>query len=152
MTVTYGTIAAAAADRPKREVMPAILRGVRCRCPACGDGQVFNGYLKVRPVCDACGEELHHQRADDAPPYFTIMILGHLIVPLALALEVAFMPPLWVHMALWIPLSIVTALALLKPIKGGLVGLQWALYMHGFDPRARETGDAVFHHGSGAAP
>ncbi|WP_245926737.1 DUF983 domain-containing protein [Breoghania corrubedonensis] len=109
-----------------------------CRCPRCGKGRLFDGYLKVRPVCETCGEELFHHRADDAPPYFTILILGHVLISVVIGVEAAFRPPLWVHMAMWIPLSTLLALLLLRPIKGTLVGLQWALYMHGFDPNAED--------------
>lgn len=121
---------------PKRSVGEAMLRGGLCRCPACGKGDLFDGYLKVVDACAACGEEMHHHRADDAPPYFTILVVGHVIVSLVLAVEVAFAPPLWVHAALWVPLTIIVALLVLRPIKGAVVGLQWALYMHGFDPNA----------------
>jgi len=121
---------------PKRSVGEAMRRGALGRCPACGKGALFDGYLQIQPVCAACGEELHHHRADDAPPYFTILIVGHVIVSLVLAVEVAFAPPLWVHAALWVPLTIIVALLVLRPIKGAVVGLQWALYMHGFDPNS----------------
>jgi len=124
------------ASRPERPLGDAILRGLSSRCPACGEGKLFDGYLAVQHACPSCGEELHHHRADDAPPYFTILIVGHLIVSLVLGVEVAFKPPLWIHFMLWIPLTIISALAVLRPIKGGVVGLQWALYMHGFDPDA----------------
>jgi len=121
---------------PPRPVWQAMLRGAMFRCPNCGKGALFNGYLAVVDRCAACGEELHHHRADDAPPYFTIVIVGHIIVGLVLSTEVAFAPPLWVHTVLWVPLTIIAALACLRPIKGAIVGLQWALYMHGFDPNA----------------
>jgi len=123
-----------APPRQRRDLGQALWRGARCRCPACGRGAMFDGYLTVRPVCTACGEELFHHRADDAPPYFTILVVGHVIVSLVLAVEIAFHPPLWVHAALWIPLTILTAMLCLRPIKGMVVGLQWALFMHGFDP------------------
>jgi uncharacterized protein (DUF983 family) len=80
-----------------------------------------------------CGEELHHHRADDAPPYFTIVIVGHIVVSLVLLVEMTYRPPLWVHMMLWLPLTVVLALLLLPAVNGALVGLQWALRMHGFD-------------------
>jgi uncharacterized protein (DUF983 family) len=88
--------------------------------------------------CPACGEELHHHRADDAPPYFTIVIVGHIVVSLVLLVEMTYRPPLWVHMMLWLPLTVALALLLLPAVKGALVGLQWALRMHGFDPNAKE--------------
>lgn len=111
-------------------------RGARNRCPSCGRGKLFDGYLKVRDNCAACGEELFHQRADDAPPYFTILIVGHIIVSLVLTVEMAWSPPIWLQMVIWLPATAITALATLRPVKGALVGLQWALYMHGFDPNS----------------
>lgn len=122
------------AKRPPRSVRQAMLRGFACRCPACGKGHLFRGYLKVVDRCEACGEDLSHQRADDAPPYLTIFAVGHIIVPLMLIVEMAWHLPDIVHLAIWLPLTLVLTLALLRPIKGAVVGLQWALYMHGFDP------------------
>ena len=116
----------------ERQVHEAMLRGFRCRCPACGNGRVFRAFLKVADRCDACGEDLSHQRADDAPAYFTMVIVGHVIVGGVLALEKAMAPDIWVQMALWLPLTAIASLALLPRIKGALVGLQWALRMHGF--------------------
>ena len=122
----------------ERSVWQSLLRGARSLCPACGKGAMFNRYLKVADHCRHCGEALHHQRADDAPPYFTIVIVGHIVVSLVLAVEVAYRPPLWLHAALWLPLTVLLSLALLPIIKGALVSLQWALLMHGFDPEAEE--------------
>ena len=109
-----------------------MLNGVRSRCPKCGKGRLFSGYLKVVDTCPVCGEELHHHRADDAPPYFTIAIVGHLVVGSILAMEMAWSPPVWLQVALWVPLTAAMALLLLRPIKGTIVGLQWAWFMHGF--------------------
>lgn len=95
---------------------------------------MFRAFLKVDDHCPACGEALHHQRADDAPAYFVILIVGHIVVPIALMVETAFAPPYWIHAALWFPLTLGMSLYLLQPIKGSLVGLQWALHMHGFNP------------------
>ena len=87
---------------------------------------------------------MHHHRADDAPPYFTIVIVGHVVVGLVLAVEMAYPPPLWLHAALWLPLTVILALLILPVVKGALVALQWALPMHGFDPDAKEViGDGV---------
>jgi len=93
---------------------------------------LFRAYLKVNDSCPVCGEDLHHHRADDAPAYFTITIVGHIVVAGALLLEKGYAPETWVHMALWVPLTLVLCLALLPMIKGALVGLQWAYRMHGF--------------------
>lgn len=120
------------ADRPPRSVWQAMWRGFRERCPRCGTGAMFRKFLKVADHCPHCGEELHHQRADDAPPYFTITIVGHIVVGGVLAAERAFQPSLWAHAAMWLPLTVVSSLILLPRIKGAIVGLQWALRMHGF--------------------
>ena len=88
---------------------------------------MFRRYLKVADACPHCGEELHHHRADDAPPYFTIVIVGHIVVSLVLAVEMAYRPPLWVHAALWLPLTVILTLLVLPSVKGALVALQWAL-------------------------
>lgn len=122
----------------ERPVFRSMLRGVALRCPACGSGSMFARYLKVVDDCPHCGEALHHHRADDAPPYFTIFIVGHIVVSLVLSVEMAYRPALWIHGALWLPLTVILALLFLPPVKGALVGLQWALLMHGFDPNAEE--------------
>jgi uncharacterized protein (DUF983 family) len=122
----------------ERRLGQSMLRGGLCRCPACGSGKLFHRYLKVADHCQDCNEALHHHRADDAPPYFTISIVGHIIVALVLWVEMAYQPALWVHASLWMPLTLFMALVMLPPIKGALVGLQWALLMHGFDPHWRD--------------
>jgi len=115
-----------------RRLIPAMLRGLMCRCPDCGIGRLFEGFLRVRGMCPNCGAELHHHRADDAPPYFTMVIVGHLVVGAVLWAEIVYSPPVWLHMVIWLPLTLVLSLALLRPIKGMIVGAQWALGMHGF--------------------
>ena len=121
-----------------RPIFTSLLRGAAHKCPACGVGAMFRRYLKVSDACPHCGEALHHHRADDAPAYFTIVIVGHIVVSLVLAVEMAYRPPLWLHAALWLPLTMILTLVLLPSVKGALVGLQWALRMHGFDPDAKE--------------
>jgi uncharacterized protein (DUF983 family) len=123
-----------------RPLPQALWRGFRMKCPACGKGAIFNAYLKVNDRCPACGEELHHHRADDAPPYFTMLIVGHIVVASVLAVEVAFAPPMWMQMIAWPVLAIALCLLLLPAIKGALVALQWALRMHGFDAASRASG------------
>jgi len=107
--------------------------GLRGKCPACGNGHMFCAFLKVADRCDVCGEELHHHRADDFPAYLVIVIVGHLLVPLILNVEMAFQPPYWVHAVLWIPLTLALALLLIQPVKGAVVALQWHNGMHGFE-------------------
>jgi uncharacterized protein (DUF983 family) len=131
MSVQYTT-------RPQRPLWQAMRRGLHCRCPNCGGGRLFRAYLKVVDRCAVCGTDLHHQRADDAPPYFVMLITGHIVVPAALIVETEFAPPLWLHALIWLPLTLALALGLLQPIKGAIVGWQWANYMHGFDPDYRE--------------
>ena len=125
-----------------RPLWQAIWRGLILRCPNCGAGHLFGTYLKVNECCPHCREELHHQRADDAPPYFVILIAGHIVVGAALAVEVAFAPPMRVQMTAWPLIAIALCLVLLPRVKGALIGLQWAFRMHGFDPATRKTGIA----------
>ena len=83
-----------------------------------------------------------HHRADDAPPYFTILIAGHIVIPLLMAAELAYTPPIWLHLLIWVPLTAVLCLLLLPRVKGAIVGLQWAQRMHGFgqDDGAQSNG------------
>jgi uncharacterized protein (DUF983 family) len=118
----------------ERNWKQALARGFRGRCPACGEGRIFGSFLKVKPGCDACGTEFSGHRADDLPPYITIMIVGHIVVPLNLVFERSAEWPLWWHMTLWPSLTILLTLALLQPVKGATIGYQWALRLHGFDP------------------
>ena len=118
----------------ERDGWTALRRGFFGRCPNCGQGKLFRAFLKVADRCDACGEELHHHQADDAPAYFNIVIVGHIVVPLVLAVETAFAPAYWIHLALWLPLILALSFGLMQPIKGAIVAWQWAQRMHGFDP------------------
>jgi uncharacterized protein (DUF983 family) len=121
--------------QPKRHVWQAIKRGFAERCPHCGEGRMFHSYLKVNPSCSVCGEELHHHRADDAPPYITIFVVGHIIGTLMLLTEeINDALPIWIHAIVWTSLTIILTLSLLPRFKGALIAYQWALRMHGFDP------------------
>ena len=116
-----------------RPVGRSIWRGFQCRCPNCGEGKLYRAYLKVVDHCPACDEDLSHQRADDAPAYMTIFVVGHFIVSGVLASEfVAPDTPFWVPAAIWSALAVLASLWLLPRMKGALVGLQWANRMHGF--------------------
>jgi uncharacterized protein (DUF983 family) len=117
---------------PEPTMAVALARGARCKCPACGEGALFRKYLKVVDACPACGEELHHHRADDMPAYIVMSIVGHIVVGLVLWTEFRYAWPVWLHLSLWLPLTVVLTLALLQPVKGFIVALQWALRMHGF--------------------
>jgi uncharacterized protein (DUF983 family) len=110
----------------------AMLRGSRGKCPSCGTGPLFTKFMKVAGTCGHCGEALHHQRADDAPPYFTIFIVGHILVPLVFIVERVWQPSFLVHAALWLPVTLGLTFALMPIVKGAVIGLQWALGMHGF--------------------
>ncbi len=121
-----------------RDTVQAMWRGTIGKCPNCGEGHLYRAYLKVADKCDHCGEELYHQRADDAPAYFTISIVGHIIVAGALIVERVFHPATWVHMALWLPLTLFLCLTMLPAVKGALIGLQWSKRMHGFGGAADE--------------
>jgi uncharacterized protein (DUF983 family) len=120
-------------ELPRRPVLPAMLRGLRKRCPNCGQGRSMVRYLKVNAECPNCGEDLSHHRADDAPPYLTIVVVGHIVVPMILFVETRWPLATATHLAIWLPLTLLLSLALLPAMKGAVVGLQWALRMHGFD-------------------
>jgi uncharacterized protein (DUF983 family) len=116
---------------PPNPVRQGLLRGLLMRCPHCGQGSIFRRYLKVKDNCGQCGLALGEFRADDAPPYFTIMIVGHIIVPAMLLLEQLHHPATWIHTALWVPLTVGLSLALLPRMKGAVIGVQWALKIKG---------------------
>lgn len=122
-------------DRPAG---PAIRNGLRCRCPACGEGRLFSGYLKVAEACPRCGEILSHQRADDGPAYVTLLVVCHVIgFALPPLMRTGLAPGLMALLlsALAVPLCLV----MLPPIKGFFVAMQWSKRMHGFglaDPAA----------------
>lgn len=117
--------------------------GWRGACPACARGKMFQSFLKVKPACEACGEEFSHQRADDLPAYIVVLLAGHLFVALALEVEFRFAPPLWLHALLWGPALIVFSLLLLQPVKGVVVALQWRMGMHGFKAAADKRSAAL---------
>ena len=97
-----------------------MLRGLLRRCPACGEGRLFAGYLKVRERCAKCGEPLGHIRADDIPPYVTILIVYQ-----------SYQPPMWLSLTVWPLLTVALTLALLPAIKGAIVSAMWALRLRG---------------------
>ncbi|TCM57518.1 uncharacterized protein (DUF983 family) [Rhizobium sp. PP-F2F-G48] len=116
-------------DRP---VGRSIRRGLLNRCPNCGEGRMFGRFLKVNDSCAVCEEALHHHRADDFPPYIVVTIVGHLVLGGFMMTEMLVALSNWQHLAIWVPITILGSLALMQPVKGGVVGLQWALRMHGF--------------------
>jgi uncharacterized protein (DUF983 family) len=118
-------------DRP---VWQSIKRGLAGKCPSCGEGKIFYRYLKVNDRCPACGEEFFHHRADDAPPYLTIVVVAHIVGTGIVTLD-TFEPnfPIIYHMIIWPSLTLALCLLLLPAFKGALISLQWALRMHGFE-------------------
>ena len=117
----------------------SLLHGLRGRCPACGEGHLFRAFVKVAPSCEKCGEAFNHHRADDFPAYLVIILVGHLIVPLTLYVELAYSPPYWVHALIWLPLVLILSIGLLQPLKGMIVALQWQTSMHGFEESRRRS-------------
>jgi len=118
----------------------ALWRGLTGRCPHCGKGRMFRRFLKVADCCEVCGEELHHQRADDFPAYLVIVIVGHLVVPLVLHVEMTYQPAYWIHAAMFLPLTLGLTLLLIQPVKGAVIALQWHAGMHGFEESKKLRG------------
>ena len=122
---------------PDRSLREAVTRGFFGRCPACGRGRLFRSYLKVVTVCQICGEDLSHQRADDAPAYVTLLIVAH-----GVGAGILLSEELWPHSSLlwvcafWLIVTVVSSLIILPRAKGAVVGQQWALCMHGFGGNA----------------
>jgi uncharacterized protein (DUF983 family) len=103
----------------------AIRRGLACRCPRCGEGALFQGFLGLRPRCDRCGLDYGFTDSGDGPAVFVILIAGFVVVGCALGVEVLYRPPYWVHAVLWIPLILLVTLGLLRSTKGLLIVLQY---------------------------
>ncbi|WP_232790429.1 DUF983 domain-containing protein [Pelagovum pacificum] len=116
-------------DRPTKRAM---MRGFRKRCPNCGNGPLFEGYLKVVDHCPVCEEALYHHRADDGPAYLTILVVGHIVAPLLHVVFTAFRPDPLVLFTIFTVASVAMSLFLLPRLKGLVVGIQWARRMHGF--------------------
>ena len=109
----------------KRDVRAALKRGFRGRCPRCGEGKLFRAFLKVADNCSVCELDFSPHRADDLPAYLVIIIVGHLVVPTALWIETNYSPPVWLHLLLWTPLILGGAILMLRPLKAGLIALQY---------------------------
>ena len=101
------------------------LRGIACRCPRCGQGKLYAGFLDLRPSCESCGLDYAFIDAGDGPAIFIIMLAGAIVVGAALIVEVKYQPPFWLHAVLWVPLILLTTLAPLRPMKSLLVALQF---------------------------
>ena len=109
----------------------ALVRGATGHCPACGNGKLFNGYLRVADECSACHAPVGRIRADDAPPYFTIFLAGHVLLPGVFLVERYWRPEMWVHMAIWLPAFAIVCTLLLRPVKGMVVAWMMRLGLTG---------------------
>ena len=124
------------APAAKRDVWTAMKRGFRGRCPRCGEGKLFRAFLKTANNCSVCGLDFTPHRADDLPAYLVIVVVGHIVVPVVLWIETNYSPAVWLQLSIYLPVTFFLSLALLQPVKGAVVGAQWALRMHGFDENA----------------
>jgi uncharacterized protein (DUF983 family) len=101
------------------------LRGIACKCPRCGKGSIYSGFLTLRPSCEACGLDFAFMDSGDGPAIFMIMIAGAIVVAAALIVEIKYQPPFWLHAALWLPLILATTLLPLRAMKSLLIALQY---------------------------
>lgn len=125
---------------PVPSLLAALTRGAANRCPSCGQGSLFRGYLRVAERCGACGAPVGRVRADDAPPYFTIFIVGHIVIPLMLMAERGYAPSSWTMAAVFLPLTLLMSLVLLRPVKGATVGLMMRFGITGCEHEPRPEG------------
>ncbi|MFD2181282.1 DUF983 domain-containing protein [Rhodoplanes azumiensis] len=116
-------------DPPPQPVHPAVpdplAAGLRGRCPRCGRGHLFSGFLTVRPRCEVCGLDLAFIDSGDGPAFFVMSFSGFVVVAAALITEIVYQPPFWLHAVLWLPLILITTLAPLRPSKGLMIALQY---------------------------
>lgn len=124
--------------KPTRSLPEAMRRGLFCRCPHCGEGSLFRSFVKPVTNCSVCEEDYTAQRADDLPAYLTVMIVGHVVVAAFFFIEAYMVMSLMGYMSILVPMTIVLSLLILQPIKGATIGLQWALFMHGFGGKSAE--------------
>jgi uncharacterized protein (DUF983 family) len=142
-TLATKTWTSAAAAPQKRDVWTAMSRGFKCRCPQCGEGKLFRAFLKTADSCSVCGLDFSGHRADDLPAYLVIVIVGHIVVPIALYIETNYSPSIALQLSIYLPFTLAASLLLLQPVKGAVVGLQWAFRMHGFDDHPETTDGTV---------
>ncbi len=116
-------------------VANSVGRGLRRSCPHCGAAGIFKGYLKVHENCNSCDAPVGEIRADDLPPYLTIFLVGHIVVPTLLLVEAMYHPPLWLQMAVWPTVTLALTLGFLPFIKGAALGLMWYLKIKGDEQR-----------------
>ena len=121
------------AETGPRQFFRAMHRGFRRRCPKCGRGALFRGYLALQPNCGTCGAETGEIYTADVAPYFTILVVGHIVVPLLLFSEQTAAPPMWIQMTVWPGLALALTFWFLPRIKGCIMGLMWVLGLSGHD-------------------
>ena len=109
----------------KRTTASPLMAGFLCKCPSCGQGRLFERFLKVTPVCGVCGQDFTEADTGDGPAVFVIFIVGFIVTFAALVVEVKYMPPYWLHAVLWLPLMVGLSLGLLQPLKGFMLALQF---------------------------
>ena len=102
-----------------------VVTGLKGRCPRCGKGHMFQGFLAVRPRCEVCGLDLAFADAGDGPAFFVMSIVGIIVVALALWVEFTYEPRIWVHLVMWFSLTAVLCLGMVRPLKGVMVALQY---------------------------
>ena len=119
-------------DVAVRPLRSAVLRGLKGRCPACGEGAMFARFLKPSAACSACGQPWNVSQADDFPAYIVILLLGHILVPLMIEVKSALAIPLGMQALLWPGLAMVLAGVMIQPVKGAVIAFQWARRMDGF--------------------
>jgi len=112
-------------DSTQTTLTETILRGIACKCPRCGTGKLYAGFLTLKPKCEVCGLDYAFIDSGDGPAVFVIMIAGAIVVAAALIVEVKYQPPFWVHAALWLPLTLAVTLWPLRAIKSLLIALQF---------------------------
>jgi uncharacterized protein (DUF983 family) len=112
-------------DKALYPPLPPSATGMRGRCPRCGEGRLWNGFLSLQPRCQACGLDFSFADSGDGPAVFVIMIVGFIVVGLALFVEFTFGPPFWVHVLLWVPLVLALSIGLLRPLKGFMIAQQY---------------------------
>ena len=112
-------------DYPATSVTQSAMRGLACKCPRCGRGRLYAGFLNLRTNCEACGLDYAFIDSGDGPAVFIIMIAGAIVVGCALIVEIKYQPPFWLHAVLWLPLILATTLLPLRSMKSLLIALQY---------------------------
>ena len=130
----------------------ALLRGIRGKCPRCGEARLFGKFLKPIAVCPRCHQDWTHHRADDMPPYISILITGHVLVPVIIYFGAVSDMSMWQALAICLVLASVLMLGLLQPAKGGVIALQWWHGMHGFAPSGKIEAERAAQPPSGSGP